>query len=185
MFMKRLLVSLLLFAGVTAFYLEPPRALMVAEALTPETSSDTLESFSVDPVLPNTNEVFDLVNTERKKQGLPSLERSQLLTDVAKARAADMQKNGYYAHQAPDGTYYFDLLKGTDYAESYSCENLNLRFSTGPQGYVNGWLDSQSHKRCLLHSDTTRAGYAVVRLSPFEGSEDLPSYVVVAIHATE
>ena len=127
------------------------------------------------------NRIFQLVNEQRVQQGLTPLIENPRLTAIAQARVDDMATNQYYAHKDPEGRYYYDLLTSKGFNADYSCENLNVEFTTDEWAYVNDWLQStKGHKECMLDKRITQAGYAVAL---FGGSDDI--YVVAGIHATE
>lgn len=96
-----------------------------------------------------------------------------------------MQKNSYYDHADPEGKYFYDLMQDSGYKVEYGCENLDLQFTRSSKVYVNDWMQSKKgHRECLLNPRVEEAGYAVVRIKPM-GGEDVPTYIVVAIHSTQ
>jgi uncharacterized protein YkwD len=141
--------------------------------------------FKVHAGLPDPNEIYKQVNKQRQAAGLLPLERNDILAKVAEERAEDMSKNSYYAHKNPLGKYFYDLLADDGYKTTYSCENLGLDFTTDPGVYINAWLKSTAgHRQCALNPQVTDAGYAVAAIAN-NSTQDIPSYVVVAIHSTE
>lgn len=135
--------------------------------------------------MPDPNEIYRQVNKTRQAAGLPPLVRDDALAKLATSRAQDMSRRAYYAHKNPDGIYYYDLLEQAGYDAEYNCENLDLEFTTQADVYVNSWLRSKSgHRECLLNTQTTNAGYAVATIAN-NSTDDIPSYVVVAIHSTQ
>lgn len=126
-------------------------------------------------------QIFQLVNEQRKQAGLAPLVENPKLTAVAQARAEDMAKNQYYSHVDPQGKYYYDLFAKRGFNADYSCENLDVEFTTDEWRYVSDWLEStKGHKECMLNNRVSQAGYG---LSLFGDSDDI--YLVVGIHATE
>lgn len=182
--MKKVLVSFVAFFAIFMPYVDLQLPSPVA-AEAKGSSDPVIERFEEQESAPNPNQIFALVNAERMNAGLPELKPSRILAEVAELRAADMQRNSYYAHESPEGLYYYDLLTGSDYGNNYSCENLDLRFDTNAGRYVSDWLNSPAHKKCLLSTDSSRAGYAAIKVAPTAQSEDIPAYIVVAIHAAE
>jgi uncharacterized protein YkwD len=143
------------------------------------TSSVTLPENSN---LPSLITLFELSNAIRLNNNLSPLQLDSTLTKLAQSRADDMASRGYFAHQSPEGLYYYDQLN----EDTYSCENLALNSNLEPQIYVDLWITSTSgHKECLLNASTTRVGYGVAKLS-FDHlkSFDSESYIVVAIQAS-
>ncbi len=141
--------------------------------------------FSSKEGAPDPNEIFKLVNRARQSQGLEALLANSELSIVAEERASDMAANNYYAHQSPGGKFYYDAFESKGFYTEYSCENLDLEFTKDPAVYVSDWLESSSHRDCLLNPAVAEAGYAVIQTkdSLVEGSLE-PTFIVVAIHST-
>lgn len=141
--------------------------------------------FAVPDEGPNPNEIFKLVNQQRVAQGLPPLKASEKLGKVAQARANDMASRQYYAHQSPDGSYYYDYFESYTLSTNYSCENLDLIFEPSQEQIIDDWKTSlNGHRDCMLHAKTDIAGYATAKLLyvHINGSQTT-TYVVVAVHA--
>lgn len=108
-------------------------------------------------IQPSGDEFIDAVNRARSNYGVSLIVKDSQLAKIAGFRAEDMKSRRYYAHTTPDGlTYaaYFENQVGN------SCENLNLTESTSFSATINDWLDSLSHRDCLLDSRFKHAGYA-------------------------
>lgn len=56
-------------------------------------------------------QVVDLTNQERAKQGLPALKVDFTLSKVAREKSLDMQKNNYFSHTSPTYGSPFDMMK--------------------------------------------------------------------------
>jgi hypothetical protein len=108
--------------------------------------------------------VKDLLNYTNKKRddaGLSDLRLNSKLTAAAQAKAADMFKDGYWAHIAPDGAEPWDFILGQSYDYIYAGENLAKNFSTSKE-VVEAWYKSPSHKSNLLGGNYDEVGFAVV-----------------------
>lgn len=163
------------------FLLVQPRA----QSLQPNTPTPAvLAAFTTQQGLPDINAIFSLVNQQRQAANLAPLQRDAALTAIAQQRAADMQANRYYAHQSPNGSYFYDLAKQAGTPLAYGCENLDMQATLQPDTYVQDWQRSSRHQACMLHASATRAGYEVVPFSPTQSTDGSPLYIVVAIHAT-
>lgn len=138
------------------------------------------------PNAPDPNGVFELVNQQRSGAGLDPLQPDSQLMAVAEARAQDMARRRYYAHENPDKKHFGHLLIDARVRANYSCENLNLNFTQESHRYVDDWLSSTTgHRTCMLHPDVVRAGYAVAvwdEVSVMGVPQQ--AFVVVAIHAS-
>lgn len=93
------------------------------------------------------SEVLNLVNEERKKNGLPGLVLDQKLCSAADQRAKEIAS--LFSHTRPDGTSCFTVLK--EYGISYrACgENIAAGYATA-QEVVNGWMNSPGHRANIL-----------------------------------
>lgn len=134
---------------------------------------------------PNPNEILRIINQVRINSGLQPLVGDEQLQDIAATRVKDMVSRQYYAHQNPDGKYYYDIFKDQNIPTDNSCENLDINFTVEALPYVKDWLNSNSgHRECLLNPNVTSAGYAVAKLSDvMNGNKQSEAFMVVAIHA--
>lgn len=148
-------------------------------------AAQSIAQFKTYDGLPDPNEIFRLVNKERLDSGLQPLEKNVVLTHLAEQRAQDMSLNNYYAHKNLAGKLFYNVLADDGYKVDYGCENLDLDFTTEPSTYVSSWMKSTAgHRECLLNATVTQAGYAVAPIANYS-TQDRPSYVIVAIHATQ
>lgn len=139
--------------------------------------------FYHDSEAPDPGLVHTIINDIRDDSSFSRLATSQKLTTIAEQRLLDMQANGYYAHYNPESNETFaDMLRDVSSEHIFACENLNLTFSAGPQATVEDWLNSPSHKSCLMNSQAQYAGYASASLR-IPGQQQ--AFVVVAIYSAE
>lgn len=135
---------------------------------------------------PSLNKLLLLTNQVRTNQSLVKLHMNDTLNQLAQSRADDMAKRNYYAHQSPDGLYYYNELNGTPFDANYNCENLALASSLQPQIYLDQWLTSPNgHKECLLNPTVNSVGYGVARLSFGTPTTEDDSFVIVAVQANQ
>lgn len=122
------------------------------------------------------------INTLRAEKGLKPLKQSTELDTVADLRAADMSKNAYYAHRSPTGELFDDIMTRQGITDiGYACENLNMAETSDAGGFIKSWLNSGSHRQCLLDDRTDSAGYAITKIHVSNGIP-INQYVVVAIY---
>lgn len=134
--------------------------------------------------MPSPNAIFEQVNTVRQNAGLQPLARDDTLTALAEQRAQDMSAHGLYSHKGSNGLYFDQQLASQGHSIAYGCENLDLEFVTDATTYVNDWLRSTAgHRECVLNGAVSSAGYAVAPIA-MNKRADMPTFVVVAIHAT-
>lgn len=108
------------------------------------------------------SQVLDLVNYERKQEGLGNLSIDESLSDAARRKAADMLTDDYWAHVNPKkGTgpwYFFDAV---NYSYRYAGENLARDFGT-TEPMVRVWMDSPTHRENIMSPRYEDTGIAVV-----------------------
>ncbi|MDO8715894.1 MAG: CAP domain-containing protein [Dehalococcoidales bacterium] len=105
-------------------------------------------------------EVIDLTNKKRVENGLPALSESPLLEQAAKAKAANMFGENYWAHFAPSGKTPWFFITSAGYKYLYAGENLARDFND-PTVTVNAWMNSSSHRENILDKNFKEIGVAV------------------------
>ncbi|GAB2536230.1 CAP domain-containing protein [Gracilibacillus alcaliphilus] len=106
-------------------------------------------------------QVVDLTNQEREKQGLAPLEADAELSKVAKAKSEDMAKNGYFDHNSPTYGSPFDMMK--QFGISYQTAGENIaKGQRSPEEVVDAWMNSEGHRANILSSDFTHIGVGYV-----------------------
>lgn len=105
--------------------------------------------------------IIELTNKERLKAGLAPLKENRSLDEAAAAKAADMFSKNYWAHNSPDGVQPWTFILNSGYSYLHAGENLARDFRS-PDGIVNAWMDSPSHKANLISSKYQDIGVAVV-----------------------
>jgi uncharacterized protein YkwD len=132
-------------------------------------------------------EVFELVNREREKNGLNTLEWSDEIADVARRHSLDMALNDYFDHLDPDGNNVFDRMEieGLNYNivgeniykiseinrtkityfanEELSRKNTYKEAKDMVEEVVVGWLKSRDHKSNLLNIEFQTSGIGIVK----------------------
>lgn len=106
--------------------------------------------------------VITLVNEERKKEGLSSLQADSKLTQLAAIKANDMINRNYFEHNSPFYGYAWDMAGIFDYEFVSIGENIARNY-TSPEGVVKGWLQSPSHKKNILTKSYTNIGVACIK----------------------
>lgn len=106
-------------------------------------------------------QVVDLTNQERAKQGLPALKADLELSKVAREKSLDMQKNNYFSHTSPTYGSPFDMMK--QFGISYKAAGENIaKGQRTPQEVVNAWMNSSGHRQNILSSNFTHIGVGYV-----------------------
>lgn len=125
-------------------------------------------------------ELIELTNQERKKNGLNELTLNPTLVEAATQKAADMINKNYWAHTSPEGKTPWSFFKGVDYRYLYAGENLARDFTNSP-AVVQAWMDSPTHRDNILSSRYQEIGLVVVN-DIFQGQE---TTLVVQLFGTQ
>lgn len=102
-------------------------------------------------------EVLELVNQERKKQGLTALTLSNKLTSIANTKAKDMAVNKYFAHESPTYGTPFQMLQQFGVKYSYAGENIAAG-QRSAKDVMNSWMNSSGHRANILNKNYTQLG---------------------------
>lgn len=94
-------------------------------------------------------QVVQLVNVERVKNGLPKLFLDKKICDVARAKSKDMADNNYFAHQSPTYGSAGDMLRKFGVSWTAWGENIASGQKT-PQEVVSQWMNSPGHRANIL-----------------------------------
>ena len=102
-------------------------------------------------------EVLDLVNAERKKAGLGTLEMDKAMLECAMQRAAECAV--YYSHTRPNGESCFTVIK----EHMGAGENIAAGYFTAAE-VMDGWMNSDGHKANILTADYQSMGVGVFKI---------------------
>ena len=105
-------------------------------------------------------EVFDLINNQRKQNGLSALTINSEVQNVARIKAKDMVDNNYFAHNSPTYGSPFDMLKS--FKISYNTAGENIAGNSSNSGAVNAWMNSPGHRANILNGSFNQTGIGVV-----------------------
>lgn len=106
-------------------------------------------------------QVVDLTNAERSKNGLAPLKVDLELSKVAREKSKDMAANNYFDHNSPTYGSPFDMMKKFGISYRTAGENIAMGQRT-PQEVVQAWMDSQGHRENILNSSYTHIGVGYV-----------------------
>lgn len=102
-------------------------------------------------------QVASLTNSERNAAGLGNLTLDAQLSKLARLKAEDMAKNGYFSHTSPTYGSAFDMMKS--YGVSYRTAGENIaRGQKTAESVMNGWMNSSGHRANILGSGYTHIG---------------------------
>lgn len=103
------------------------------------------------------NDVIQLVNQVRTKDGLPPLTANWELSRVARYKAMDMRDNHYFSHTSPIYGNPFTMIKSFGISFSVAEENIAAGQAT-PQAVVQAWMNSPGHRANILSTTCTQIG---------------------------
>jgi uncharacterized protein YkwD len=101
------------------------------------------------------------MNEQRAQLGIRPLRADHRLAAAAADRMRDMEEQGYWAHEAPDGRSPFLWLKVRHYDFRTAGENLACGFETA-EILVRGWMESPGHRENILSADYEDCGIAII-----------------------
>ncbi|RDY27226.1 sporulation protein [Romboutsia weinsteinii] len=109
-------------------------------------------------------EVVNLVNVERSKQGLKPLTLNAKLSNVATTKSQDMINKNYFDHTSPTYGSPFDMMKQFGISYRTAGENIAMGQRT-PSEVVNAWMNSEGHRKNILSANFTEIGVGVAKNS--------------------
>jgi uncharacterized protein YkwD len=105
-------------------------------------------------------EMLELVNAERKKEGLQALKADPELRLVARLHSKDMFARSYFSHISPEGATPFDRIRKAEISFLTAGENLALAQSLHLAH--TGLMNSPGHKANILHKSFGRVGIGIL-----------------------
>jgi uncharacterized protein YkwD len=110
--------------------------------------------------------IFDLVNGQRRLEGLPDLVYNDQLDQMAKIQAQNMARFQKMAHVLPDANLptLTDRAKYVGYRFGRLAENVAVGFPNAGT-VVNGWMESKGHRENILSRDVVETGIGIARSS--------------------
>lgn len=106
-------------------------------------------------------EVVVLVNEIRAENGLNPLRINEELSRVARIKSQDMHDRNYFSHTSPTYGSPFDMMTAFGIRYRTAGENIAMGYRT-PQAVVEGWMNSEGHRRNILNPSFTEIGVGYV-----------------------
>ncbi|OAQ40762.1 hypothetical protein A5893_07435 [Pedobacter psychrophilus] len=106
------------------------------------------------------NHLYVLVNQERKKAGVPLLERDTALRNVAREHSDDMFKKGYFSHINLENETPFDRIK--QHQIKYLTAGENLALAQTVDIAHTGLMNSPGHKKNILNPKFRKIGIGIL-----------------------
>ena len=96
-----------------------------------------------------------MVNAERAKYGLAALTQDDGAQNVARVRAKEIVQS--FSHTRPDGRTCFTAASDQGVTYRSAGENIAYGYAT-PAQVVNGWMNSEGHRKNILSASYTKIG---------------------------
>ena len=120
-----------------------------------DNNSSNINGFSKEQV-----EVLNLVNKERKANGLKPLTLNKELSNVANIKSRDMIEKGYFDHTSPTYGSPFDMMKKFNISYNTAGENIAMGQKTHSE-VMNSLMNSSGHRANILNSTYTELGVGI------------------------
>ncbi|WP_404813417.1 SafA/ExsA family spore coat assembly protein [Halobacillus yeomjeoni] len=102
-------------------------------------------------------QVINLTNQERAKNGLSALKANWQLSRVARYKSVDMRDKNYFSHTSPTYGSPFQMMQDFNVNYRRAAENIAAGQRT-PQEVVNGWMNSPGHRKNILDPNLKQIG---------------------------
>jgi uncharacterized protein YkwD len=102
-------------------------------------------------------QIMALINAERAKRGLGTLQYNGALASAAQRHATEMAAKGYFSHSGQNGSSVGDRARAAGYGYCYVSENLSGGYPTAQQAVI-GWMQSTGHRANILSSKAQDIG---------------------------
>lgn len=108
--------------------------------------------------------IFDLINAERRHQGLPALVYNAQLDRMAKIQAENMAYFQKMAHTLPESQLptLGDRARYAGYPFGRISENVALGYPSA-ETVVQGWMNSSGHRHNILDGSVEETGIGIAR----------------------
>ncbi|MFC7372045.1 CAP domain-containing protein [Fictibacillus iocasae] len=110
----------------------------------------------------NEKQVLDMTNVIRERHGLRALILHRGASEVAYLHSKDMAENEYFSHTSPTTGELSDRLMKGNVEYRAAGENIAANYTDGAAA-VEGWLNSEGHRRAMLNKDYTHLGVGVYK----------------------
>jgi uncharacterized protein YkwD len=110
--------------------------------------------------------IFELINAQRRHNGLPALVYNPQLDRMAKIQAENMARYQKMAHVIPQSELptLADRARYVGYPFGRIAENVALGYPNA-ETVVDGWMTSKGHRANILNPDVVETGLGIARSS--------------------
>jgi hypothetical protein len=128
--------------------------------------------------------VLAQMNFYRGLNGARPLRIDARLTLAAEDRMRDMTEQGFWSHNAPDGSGPFVWLRTRGYFHAMAGENLASGFETA-EILVSSWMESPGHRRNIVTPGFSDVGIAIIEGMPTKRATGRSVVVIFARERVE
>lgn len=107
-------------------------------------------------------QIFELTNIIRLKYNKSPLQWNESASDVSFLHSKDMNIQQYFSHESKDGRTLSDRLQEGNVAFIQAGENIAANYTDGIAA-VEGWMNSEGHRKTLLNDEYTHLGVGVYK----------------------
>ncbi|HCT65032.1 MAG TPA: serine protease [Lachnospiraceae bacterium] len=125
---------------------------------TKDTTKNTVTTNTNTSASSYAQEVVNLVNAERAKEGLSALSVDAKVAAAAQVRAAEIKTS--FSHTRPDGRSCFTALAEAGASYSGAGENIAIGQKT-PSEVVTAWMNSEGHRKNIMNPNFKYIGIGV------------------------
>ncbi len=120
----------------------------------------TVDDYTTQAVLMQEEMMLNLLNQDRKNNGLPPLKADARLSAIARIKSADMRDENYFAHQSPTYGSARDMLTHFGYPYRGASENI-AHHANVPKAQA-AFMSSAGHRRNILGIYWEKVGIGIV-----------------------
>lgn len=131
------------------------------ETTTPQQQTPAPETPTTAQLTSQEQEMFDLVNAERRKNGLPEYKIDMEVVRVARIKAQDMADNQYFSHTSPTYGSPFDMLR--NFGIRYTTAGENIAGNRSVSGAHSALMNSSGHRANILSTKYDAIGIGIVK----------------------
>lgn len=131
----------------------------------PENNEDTSDDKYSGAITSEEQQMIDLVNAERIKNGLPAYKIDMELMRVARIKAEDLSINQYFSHNSPTYGSPFKMLK--DFSIPYQSAGENIAGNSSVSAAHSSLMNSSGHRANILSSSFDTIGIGIAEDSRY------------------
>ncbi|GKX66742.1 CAP domain-containing protein [Inconstantimicrobium mannanitabidum] len=113
--------------------------------------------------------IFNKVNQERAKAGVPQLSYNSTMEHYARFKSQDMGDRGYFDHKNPEGQLITEKMKAD--GVNYMAWGENIAYIQGVTGnstladnFMTNWMNSPGHRANILSTNYISIGIGVYKI---------------------